>query len=146
MSDLKNQVKELRIIQNKSLHEVAKIVGVSHTRVWQIEQEIREKENIFKNELQQKIEKETNKLKMLYSKIGLTIKISTKEQNEMKQIKNEINEINRLKYAIKETKSVCLKRDYKKQIAEIIAEIKEYCGYRNYDFVAIREKYNLGVD
>ena len=143
MSDLKNQVKELRIIQNKSLHEVAKIVGVSHTRVWQIEQEIREKENIFKNELQQKIEKETNKLKMLYSKIGLTIKISTKEQNEMKQIKNEINEINRLKYAIKETKSVYLKRDYIKNIKEIISEIKEYCKYKNYDFIAIKEKYNL---
>lgn len=61
----------------------------------------------------------------------------------MKHIKVEINEIDRMKYAIKETKSICLKNDYKKKIAKIIEEIKEYCGYLGYDFESIKEKYKL---
>lgn len=33
----------------------------------------------------------------------------------MKQIKVELNEIERLRYAMKETKSICLKQDYRKK-------------------------------
>ena len=61
----------------------------------------------------------------------------------MKHIKVEINEIDRMKYAIKETKSVCLKNDYRKKIAKIVEEIKEYCGYLGYDYESIKEKYKL---
>ena len=61
----------------------------------------------------------------------------------MKHIKVEINEIDRMKYAIKETKSICLKNDYKKKIAKLIEEIKEYCGYLGYDYESIKEKYKL---
>lgn len=61
----------------------------------------------------------------------------------MKHIKVEINEIDRMKYAIKETKSICLKNDYKKKIAKIVEEIKEYCGYLGYDYESIKEKYKL---
>ena len=61
----------------------------------------------------------------------------------MKQIKVELNEIERLRYAMKETKSICLKQDYRKKVASIVAEIKEYCGYKGYDFESIKEKYRL---
>lgn len=61
----------------------------------------------------------------------------------MKHIKVEINEIDRMKYAIKETKSICLKNDYRKKIAKIVEEIKEYCGYLGYDYESIKEKYKL---
>ena len=61
----------------------------------------------------------------------------------MKHMKVEINEIDRMKYAIKETKSICLKNDYKKKIAKIVEEIKEYCGYLGYDYESIKEKYKL---
>ena len=37
-------VKELRIVQGKTLQETAKIMGVSIQRIWQIEQEIYAKE------------------------------------------------------------------------------------------------------
>ena len=61
----------------------------------------------------------------------------------MKHIKVEINEIDRMKYAIRNTKSICLKRDYKKKIDNIVEEIKEYCGYLGYDWLSIKEKYKL---
>ena len=61
----------------------------------------------------------------------------------MKHIKVEINEIDRMKYAIKETKSIYLKNDYRKKIAKIVEEIKEYCGYLGYDYESIKEKYKL---
>ena len=61
----------------------------------------------------------------------------------MKHIKIEINEIERMKYAIKNTNSLYLKRDYKKKIDSIVAEIKEYCGYLGYDWLSIKEKYKL---
>lgn len=38
------QVKELRFTQKLTLEKVAQILGISIQRVWQIEQEIRQKE------------------------------------------------------------------------------------------------------
>lgn len=100
-------IKDLRFNQNKTLSEVAQIIGRSIQYVWQVEQTI------------------------------------IKKESGMRALMKEINEINRLKYAIKETKSICLKKDYRKKIEDIKNELKEYCGYKSLDFETIKEKYKL---
>lgn len=48
-----------------------------------------------------------------------------------KQRQKFVEEINRLKQALKETESIYLKKDYKKAIREMEQELKEYDKYRN---------------
>lgn len=48
-----------------------------------------------------------------------------------KQRQKFVEEINRLKQAVKETESIYLKKDYKKAIREMEQELKEYDKYRN---------------
>lgn len=100
-------IKDLRLNQNKTLSEVAKILGRSIQYIWQVEQVI------------------------------------LKKESGMQAALREINEINRLKYAIKETKSICLKKDYRKKIEDIKNELQEYCGYKGFDYNALKEKYKL---
>ena len=72
--------------------------------------------------------------------------VPTLEDNQillLNKLDYKLNEIERLRYAIKETKSIYLKRDYKKKIADITSEIKEYCGYLGYDYESIKDKYKL---
>ena len=52
----------------------------------------------------------------------------------MNAVQKHVAEINRLKTAIKQTKSVYLKNDYSKNLKTMTAELKEYCGYRDLDF------------
>ena len=61
----------------------------------------------------------------------------------MKAVQRQLNEINRLKAAIKITKSNYLKNDYSKHIKTLKAELKEYCGYRGYDFNKIMKQNNV---
>lgn len=57
----------------------------------------------------------------------------------MKAAKRQIEEINRLKMAIKETKSKYLRRDYQKSIRRLESELREYCSYRGLDYETITE-------
>lgn len=52
----------------------------------------------------------------------------------MKAAMRQVEEINRLKAAIKKTDSKYLKRDYKKSLCKIHAELKIYCSYRGLDY------------
>lgn len=52
----------------------------------------------------------------------------------MKQVKKEIDEINRLYELTCNTNSPHLSRDIKKAIRNKIRDLKEYCGYRNLNF------------
>lgn len=52
----------------------------------------------------------------------------------MKAAKRQVEEINRVKTAIEKTESAHLKNDYAKNINRLTAELREYCGYRGYDF------------
>lgn len=47
-----------------------------------------------------------------------------------KQRQKFIEEINRLKQAVKETESIYLKKDYKKAIREMEQELKEYDAFQ----------------
>lgn len=55
----------------------------------------------------------------------------------MKAAMRQVEEIDRLKKAIAKTKSVYLKNDYSKNIRTLEAELKEYCGYRGFDYQRI---------
>ena len=55
----------------------------------------------------------------------------------MNAAKRHVAEINRLKLAIDKTKSQYLKNDYSKNLKTLILELKEYCGYRGFDFEKI---------
>ena len=61
----------------------------------------------------------------------------------MKAIERHIEEMNRYKQAIDNTKSICLKNDYYKKLNKMFKELKLYCIYREYDFNTIRKKYKL---
>lgn len=52
----------------------------------------------------------------------------------MKAAKRQVDEIIRLKEAMKKSKSKYLKNDYSLNIKKLTAELKEYCGYRGFDF------------
>ena len=52
----------------------------------------------------------------------------------MRAAMRQVEEINRLKEAVEKTKSAHLKNDYAKNIKRLTAELREYCGYRKYDF------------
>lgn len=52
----------------------------------------------------------------------------------MKQALKVVAEIKRLKNAEEKTKSDYLRKDYSKAIKRLVAELKEYCGYRQIDF------------
>lgn len=58
----------------------------------------------------------------------------------VKAAKRQIEEINRLKIAIKETKSKYLWRDYQKSIRRLESELREYCSYRGLDYETIAER------
>lgn len=51
----------------------------------------------------------------------------------MEQVIKEIKEINRMKKAIKTTKSAKLKNDYAKAIRRKINELQIYCNYKGLD-------------
>lgn len=55
----------------------------------------------------------------------------------MKAALRQVAEINRLKTAIEKTDSAYLKNDYAKNIRKLQKELKEYCGYKGYDYKAI---------
>ena len=44
LTEKQKKVKQLRIVEGKTLEECAKILGISFARVWQTEREIIEKE------------------------------------------------------------------------------------------------------
>ena len=48
LTEKQKKVKQLRIVEGKTLYECARILGVSYARVWQTEKEIFKKE--MKNE------------------------------------------------------------------------------------------------
>lgn len=52
----------------------------------------------------------------------------------MKQALKVVAEIERLKIAAEKTESKYLRKDYSKAIKRLVAELKEYCGYRKLDF------------
>lgn len=52
----------------------------------------------------------------------------------MKAAMRQVEEIDRLEKAISKTKSVYLKNDYMKNMRTLKAELKEYCGYRGFDY------------
>lgn len=60
----------------------------------------------------------------------------------MEQAIKEIEDINRMKRAIKETKSAKLKNDYAKAIRRKINELQIYCDYKGLDIgqLLIQEK------
>lgn len=55
----------------------------------------------------------------------------------MRAAKRQVDEINRLATAIEKTHSVFLKRDYEKNKKRLIAELKEYCGWKGYNFTKV---------
>lgn len=55
----------------------------------------------------------------------------------MRAARKQVEEINRLKMAVKKTKSAHLKNDYSKNIKRLTADLREYCGYRNFNFKKI---------
>ena len=52
----------------------------------------------------------------------------------MKAAKRQVEEIKRLEEAISKTKSTYLKNDYSKNARTLKAELREYCGYRGFDY------------
>lgn len=57
----------------------------------------------------------------------------------MKQAIKVINEINRKREAIRNTKSTPLINDYSKSIKSDMLELKEYCRYKGIDFNKLTE-------
>lgn len=58
----------------------------------------------------------------------------------MKQVQKEIGEINRLYDLVKSTDSSTLRRDRKKAIIRKVKDLREYCGYRGYDFTELSKR------
>ena len=52
----------------------------------------------------------------------------------MKAAMRQVEEIDRLKEAIRKTKSNYLKNDYAKNMRTLKRELKEYCRYRGIDY------------
>ena len=50
----------------------------------------------------------------------------------MKAAMRQVAEINRIKEALKKTKSPHLKKDYEKNLRRLINGLKEYCRYRGF--------------
>jgi hypothetical protein len=61
----------------------------------------------------------------------------------MKALLREIEEINRMKTAIKTTSSNYVKTDYIKNIKKRLQDIKLYCKYKNYNYDEIATQYRL---
>lgn len=61
----------------------------------------------------------------------------------MKQALIVINEIKRLYAAINKSKSKYLKNDYYKNIKRLKADLKEYCGYKNFNYNELVKKYKI---
>ena len=55
----------------------------------------------------------------------------------MKQVRKEIDEINRLYDLVKSTDASTLRRDRKKAIIRKVGDLREYCGYRGFDFTEV---------
>ena len=55
----------------------------------------------------------------------------------MKQALILVDEINRKRKAIDETKSIYLKSDYLKSISDDIRELKTYCKYKKISFAKV---------
>lgn len=55
----------------------------------------------------------------------------------MKQALKEVEDIKRMREAIKKTNSPCLIRDYQKAIDRKIRALKEYCTYRGINYKAL---------
>lgn len=55
----------------------------------------------------------------------------------MKAAQRQVAEINRLKQAVEKTNSQYLKNDYSKNIKTLTAELREYCGWKGYDFTKV---------
>ena len=47
---------------------------------------------------------------------------------------NAVEEIREIKRQLDEAKSEKRRRDLQKHFSECLAELREYCGYRNFDF------------
>ena len=52
----------------------------------------------------------------------------------MKAAMRQVEEIDRIKEAMRKTKSTYLKNDYAKNLRTLKRELKEYCGYRGFDY------------
>lgn len=52
----------------------------------------------------------------------------------MTQAIKAVDEIREIKRQIGEAKSEKRRRDLRKHFSECLAELKEYCGYRDFDF------------
>lgn len=60
-------------------------------------------------------------------------------KNAKKHEQKQIDEIKRMQEALTKTDSKRLKSDYSKRIARLKADLKEYCGYRGFDYREIIE-------
>lgn len=61
----------------------------------------------------------------------------------MKQAMVVIKEIRRLYYGCMVTQSPYLKNDYKKKIRALKRDLKEYCGYKNFNYKQLCEMNNI---
>lgn len=61
----------------------------------------------------------------------------------MKQALIVVDEIKRLEESIAKSKSRYLTNDCSKNIYELKKELKEYCGYRGYDYEKLVERYKI---
>ena len=52
----------------------------------------------------------------------------------MKAVMRQIEEINRVKEALKKTESPYLKMDYQKNLKRLKKDLREYCYYRGYSY------------
>lgn len=52
----------------------------------------------------------------------------------MRAAMRQVEEIRRLEQAISKTKSTYLINDYSKNIRTLKRELREYCGYRGFDY------------
>lgn len=61
----------------------------------------------------------------------------------MKQAIAVIKEIRRLYHGCAVTQSPYLKNDYTKKIKSLKRDLKEYCGYKNFNYKQLCEQYNI---
>lgn len=59
----------------------------------------------------------------------------------MKQALIVVDEIKRLQAAMKRSKSMQLKNDYRKKINRHIKDLKIYCNYKNIDFKEVEKRW-----
>lgn len=61
----------------------------------------------------------------------------------MKQAIKVIEEIKRMQHAMLVTNSQYMRNDYMKKICKNKKELKEYCFYKNINYIQLTEKYDF---